>query len=39
MLKTRREVLERGQSQITAALRQHPVLMHAVLGAANRLAD
>lgn len=39
MLKTRREVLERGQSQITAALRQHPVLMHAVLGAANGLAD
>lgn len=32
MLRTRRKVLERGQSQITAALRQHPVLMHAVLG-------
>lgn len=34
MLQTRREVLARGQSQIMAALRQHPVLMHAVLGAA-----
>lgn len=39
MLETRREVLERGQSQITAALRQHPVLMHAVLGTGNGLTD
>lgn len=38
MIKTRREMLERGQSQITAALRQHPVLTHAVLGRGNPLA-
>lgn len=33
MVKTRRETLERGRSQIMSALRQHPVLMHAVAGA------
>jgi IclR family pca regulon transcriptional regulator len=39
MIETRREALERGQSQITAALRQHPVLAHAVLGVGNQLTS
>lgn len=34
MLASRREVLERVQSQITSALRQHPVLLHSVVGSA-----
>ena len=34
MLASRREVLERVQSQITTALRQHPVLLHSVAGSA-----
>lgn len=38
MIETRREALERGHAQITAALRQHPVLMHAVLGVRNEMA-
>jgi IclR family pca regulon transcriptional regulator len=32
MLTSRREPLERAHSQITTALRQHPVLLHAALG-------
>jgi IclR family pca regulon transcriptional regulator len=32
MLETRRDVLEKARLQISSALRQHPVLTHAVLG-------
>ena len=32
MLETRVDVLSRAQSQISSALRQHPVLLHSVLG-------
>lgn len=32
MIETRREVLAQGRSQISAALQQHPVLLHSVVG-------